>query len=145
MKPPLTFVIVDDVEENRFLIAKTLGRKFPESSIIECLDSTAAVSAVEQHKPAAVIVHRGFDIKGPEMVRLLRQMAPTLPLIMVSSRETCPEAIEAGANAFLNYDAWLRIGTVVAEVLSPNYVKPLTRTPFKAASDFLGFRPGGRQ
>jgi hypothetical protein len=39
---------------------------------------------------------------------------------MVSGLDRTHTAIEAGANMFLNYDAWLRIGTVVSELISEN-------------------------
>ena len=37
---------------------------------------------------------------------------------MVSGIDRAAEAVAAGANLFLNYDEWLRIGTVVAELLA---------------------------
>jgi DNA-binding NtrC family response regulator len=135
-----SFVIVDDVDENRFLLAKTLLRKFPQSLIVECQDSSTAAAAVARELPAAIIVHRSIDLDGPSVIRLLHRQAPTVPIIMVSGRETCPEAIESGACAFLNYDAWLRIGSVVEEVLSPHFVKALTKTPFRGERDYLGMR-----
>lgn len=141
MKSLPNFVIVDDVDENRYLLAKTLLRKFPQSVIVECQESASALAAVQRDNPTAIIVHRSYDCDGPSIIRILRKVKPDTPIIMVSGRESCPEAIEAGANAFLNYDAWLRIGTVVEEVLSPHYVKALTRTPFESGGDFLGFRP----
>ncbi len=136
---PPCFVIVDDVDENRFLLAKTLLRKFPQSLIVECQTSDTALATVENDKPTVIIVHRATDLDGPALIRLLRRRTDA-PIVMVSGRESCPEAIEAGASAFLNYDAWLRIGAVVEEVLSPHYVKALTKTPFRPERDFLGLR-----
>jgi CheY-like chemotaxis protein len=138
---PASFVIVDDVDDNRFLVSKALLRSFPSASIIECVDSSTALAAVQCEKPAAIIVHRSFDLNGPAMIRALRGVT-SIPIVMVSGRESCPEAIEAGANAFLNYEAWARIGTVIAEVLSPCYVPALSGTPFKPEGDPLGWRPG---
>ena len=138
--PIPSFVLVDDVDDNRFLLAKTLLRKFPQAVLLECREAAPALAAVTQEKPSAVIVHRAWDLDGVSLIRAIRQQSPTIPIIMVSGRESCPEAIEAGAHAFLNYDAWLRIGTVVEEVLSPQYIKPLTKTPFKRERDYLGMR-----
>ena len=142
LNSPASFVIVDDIDDNRFLLSKALLRSFPASRITECLESSAALAAVQCEKPAAIIVHRSLDLSGPALIRALRGVDATTPIIMVSGRESCPEAIEAGANAFLNYEAWLRIGTVVGEVISPHYVKALTKTPFAARGDPLGWRPG---
>ncbi|HUR56394.1 MAG TPA: response regulator [Opitutaceae bacterium] len=133
-------MLVDDVDDNRFLLAKTLLRKFPQAVLLECREAAPALAAVAREKPAAVIVHRALDLDGVSLIRAMRQQSTTVPIIMVSGRESCPEAIEAGAHAFLNYDAWLRIGTVVDEVLSPQYIKPLTKTPFKKERDYLGMR-----
>jgi CheY-like chemotaxis protein len=136
-----SFVIVDDVDDNRFLLSKALLRTFPASRITECLESGTALAAVQQEQPTAIIVHRSFDLRGPAVIRALRGVAPGTPIIMVSGRESCPEAIEAGANAFLNYESWPRIGAVITEVLSPRYVKAFTKTPFDARGEPLGLRP----
>jgi hypothetical protein len=45
---------------------------------------------------------------------------------MVSGLDRTQTAIEAGATTFLSYDAWLRIGTVVAELVPP---KPEDSSP----------------
>ena len=140
MNRAATFLIVDDVDENRYLLGKTLQRKFHAARVLECLDSADALAVLESEKPEAVIVHRARDLDGVALVQAIRRAAPTTPIVMVSGRDQCPEALAAGANAFLNYDAWLRIGTIVEEVMSPEYVKALTRTPFKSDGDFLGVR-----
>jgi hypothetical protein len=65
------------------------------------------------------------------MIRMLRLVNPTVPIIMVSGRESCPGAIEAGATAFLNYDAWLRIGTVVEDTIRTEKANSLpSKYPF---------------
>jgi CheY-like chemotaxis protein len=143
-KGPPRFLIIDDVDENRFLLAKTLLRKFPGSVITECDDSATALTTARTDSPTAVVVHRARDLDGLSLVRAIRASDRDTPIIMVSGRESCPEAIEAGATAFLNYEAWLRIGTVVAEVLSPEYVKALTTSPFEPNRDFLGLRASDR-
>jgi CheY-like chemotaxis protein len=137
---PARFLIVDDVDENRFLLSKTLLRKFPGSLITECDDAATALATVKAEAPTAIVAHRAHDLDGLTLVRELRTIAPQVPIIMVSGRETCPEAIAVGATAFLNYEAWLRIGTVIEEVLSPEYVKALTASPFESQRDFLGWR-----
>ena len=112
------FLVVDDVDDNRFLLAKTLLRKFPGSIVQECSESGPAIIAAQHDRLSAAIVHRGADVDGITLITMLRKVNAAVPIIMVSGRESCPGAIEAGANAFLNYDAWLRIGTVVADVIA---------------------------
>jgi len=117
MKPLPKFLIIDDVEENRFLISKTLLRKFPGALVQECEETAPALAAAQHDRLAAIIVHRSTELSGPAVIAKLRRLNPSVPIVMVSGRESCPEAIEAGANAFLNYEAWLRIGTVVEDVM----------------------------
>ncbi len=117
MTAMLKILIVDDVAENRFLLAKTLLRKFPRAIIQECENSEAGIAAAKNDHLSVAVVHRAADLDGVRLIAQMRRANATLPLIMVSGRETCPEATLAGANTFLNYEAWLRIGTVVEEVL----------------------------
>lgn len=118
MTPLLKFLIVDDVPENRSLVSKALLKKFAGSLVLECEESTPAIAAAQHDRLSAVIVHRGRDVDGPTIVALVRRVNPGVPIVMVSGRASCPAAIEAGANAFLNYDAWQRIGMVVEETLA---------------------------
>jgi CheY-like chemotaxis protein len=137
---PVKFLLVDDIDDNRYLLAKTLLRKFPSSTCIECRTSATALAAATGERPVAVVVHRADDLDGPQLIRRMRAMGVQVPIIMVSGREDCPEAVAAGATTFLNYDAWLRIGTVVEEILGPGFVKAFTASPFQAQQDFLRLR-----
>jgi DNA-binding NtrC family response regulator len=128
------FVVIDDIDENRFLLTKTLLRKFPGSFIVECQDSSGAFNAIAAHRPAVIIVHRSSDLDGLSLIRELRRRDAATPIIMVSGRDTYPEALSAGAEVFLNYDAWLRIGTVAEEILTSKSAKPVTQSPFLSAT-----------
>ena len=118
MPPLLKFLVVDDVPENRFLVVKALLKQFPRSIVQECEESTPAIAAAQHDRLSAVIVHRGIDVDGPTIIALLRRVNPSVPIVMVSGRESCPAAIEAGANAFLNYEGWQRIGAVVEQTIT---------------------------
>lgn len=111
------FLVVDDVPDNRFLVSKSLLKRFPTSIVQECEESTPAIAAAQHDRLSAIIVHRGRDVDGPTMVALLRRVNPSVPIVMVSGRESCPAAIEAGANAFLNYESWPRIGALVDQTM----------------------------
>ncbi len=135
------FLIVDDNAENRFFITKTLLRKYPQATLQECQDSVPAKIAAELERLTAIIVHRSSDMEGIELIRSLRHVNRTIPIVMVSGRETYPEVLEAGADAFLNYDAWLRIGTVVEELLAAREDGKTASTglsPASASSRSLG-------
>lgn len=126
MQSPLfpKFLVVDDNSENRFFVTKTLLRKFPQAIVQEVQESVPAKLAASSEKLAAIIVHRAVDLEGVPLIKELRSIDANIPILMVSGRIECPEAFEAGANAFLNYDAWLRIGTVVEELVGQQGPKP---------------------
>jgi hypothetical protein len=65
----------------------------------------------------AIIAHRTFEMEGAELVRRIREADPKVPLIMVSGIDRSAAARAAGATAFLHYDNWLLIGSVVEEHL----------------------------
>src|SRR4051812_39021646 len=133
MTPLPKFLVVDDIAENRYLLAKTLLRKFSGSLVQECEDSAPAIAAAQHDRLSAVIIHRGSDVDGLTMIRMIRRVNPAVPIIMVSGRESCPGAIEAGATAFLTYDAWLRIGTVVEDTIpTEKRTAPASQFPFSA-------------
>jgi len=112
------FLIVDNVAENRFLLANTLLRKFPQAIVQECQHSAPALAAAAHDHLAAIAVHRAEDMDGVDLVARLRRLNLTVPIIMLSGSGSCPEAITAGASMFLNHKAWLRLDTVVAEALA---------------------------
>lgn len=112
------FLVVDFHAESRFLLVKTLLRKFPGSLIYEEDDADRATELLRTRRITAVITHRTFEVAGVDLVRQFRAAAPTLPIIMVSGIDREAAALEAGATSFLHYDEWLRIGSVVEAHLS---------------------------
>lgn len=115
--PALKFLIVDDNPDSRFLLAKTLLRKFPGAALLESRTSDRAVAILSKELPAAVIAHRAEEMDGAALIRALRESNPTVPIVMVSGIDRTEVARASGANSFLHYDEWLRIGTVVADLL----------------------------
>lgn len=109
----LNFVVIDFHAESRYLLVKTLRRKFPDAQIYEMDDADKAIDIAREVTLAAVITHRTFDVEGVELVRRLRDADPAVPIIMVSGMDREEAALAAGANCFLSYDQWLRIGSVV--------------------------------
>lgn len=133
---PRKFLVVDNNADSRFLLVKTLLRKFPRASIHETDEAGKATALARQGSLDALVVHRATEMDGISLVRELREAAPQIPIVMVSGVDRSQEAIAAGANTFLNYDAWLRIGTVVAELL------PRKRSPDREDETPLPDRAG---
>lgn len=113
----LKFLIVDDNPDSRFLLAKTLLRKFPRAAMLESETGDRALAILSQEKPTVIIAHRAEEVDGATLIRSLRDRNPTVPIVMVSGIDRTESARLSGANSFLHYDEWLRIGTVVAELL----------------------------
>ena len=119
---PLSFLIVDDNADGRFLLEKTLLRCFPRAGVHACVDIDVATAFVKKLHPAVIVVHRAGGLDGLESIRRMRAVS-SAPIVYVSGYDRTDEAKRAGANCYLNYDAWLRIGTVVADLL-PHTVEP---------------------
>ncbi len=118
MKSPGRFLVIDENADSRFLLVKTLLRKFPSALLQECHDADTAIATAQSDKLSAIVAHRTYDYDGVTLIAMLRRANPTVPIVMVSGIDRTPQALAAGANAFLSYDEWLRIGTVVSEVLA---------------------------
>jgi DNA-binding NtrC family response regulator len=112
----LCLVLIDDNPDGRFLVAKTLLRKFPGAVIVECESASAAFRALE--KPVNLIVlHRTRDCDAVALLRELRRRKPDVPVVMMSDLEREAEALAAGASLFLTYEQWLMIGHHAAALL----------------------------
>jgi DNA-binding NarL/FixJ family response regulator len=115
-----TFLVIDDHAESRFLLTKTLSRKFPHASILETDSAEQAFTLIRSGEITVVVCHRTFDIPGLDLIGEFRAAGFRMPILMVSGIEREEAALAAGANAFLHYDEWLRVGTVVESLLKPD-------------------------
>ena len=113
------FLVIDDNADSRFLVTKTLLKKFSNAILQECQECDAAILALKTDKPDVVIAHRAADADGLTLIRQLRAANAAVPILMVSGIDRSVAAAEAGATEFLNYDQWQRVGSVVANFL-PN-------------------------
>lgn len=109
------FLVVDFQRESRFLLVKTLQRKFPRATVRECEDAEQAVQMARTQDIACIVTHRTFETSGADLVRQLREVDPGVPIVMVSGIDRAKAALDAGATSFLSYDEWLRIGTIVEQ------------------------------
>jgi CheY-like chemotaxis protein len=116
--PARKFLIIEDNLDNRYLLTRTLARKFPNAEIRECGDIATARAVATGESVDVVILHRADLSDGIELIRDVRQLNPAVPITMVSRVDRTREALAAGATRFLPYDEWLRIGLVTEEVLA---------------------------
>jgi DNA-binding NtrC family response regulator len=142
MPRPRKFLIIDDIADSRALIVRTLMRKFPAALVQECQECATAVAAAASETFDVILVHRAVEVDGITMTRMVRQVNPDVPIVMISGIDRTRPALEAGATRFHNYDEWLRIGTVVAEILEGPRAKveeeSETANPFSTKKDSDG-------
>jgi CheY-like chemotaxis protein len=128
MPNPPEFLIVDNNRDNRFLLTKTLLRRYPSATIHEHEDSEGALEVARRPLLTAAIIHRAADVDGISLIRMLREARPELPILAVSGFDRKEGSFAAGASAFMHYDAWLSLGRVVEELLRTGK----TENPFQA-------------
>lgn len=115
---PLRFLVVDHHPDSRFLLVKTLQRKFPNARIEEAEDGEDAIARVGSTRFDTIVTHRTREFLGIELVGKLREKDNQVPIVMVSGIERTEPALAAGADGFLLYDEWLLIGTMVQQLLA---------------------------
>lgn len=113
----LHFLVVDHHKDSRFLLVKSLLRKFPQAKIEEAEEGDPAVEQARNPALSAIITHRTREYYGTELVAKFREVNSRVPIVMVSGIERTGPALAAGADRFMLYDEWLRIGTLVKELL----------------------------
>jgi CheY-like chemotaxis protein len=113
-----TFLLVDHNKDSRFLLVKCLYRKFPDAVILEAADGEGAIALAAREDLAAIVTHRTAEYFGTELVKKFREVNATVPIVMVSGIERTGPALAAGADRFMLYDEWLRIGTIVKDLLA---------------------------
>jgi DNA-binding NarL/FixJ family response regulator len=118
MSAALTFLVVDHHKDSRFLLVKSLLRKFPAASIVETEEGESAIALAARGHWAVIVTHRTREYIGTELVEKFRAVNAEVPIVMVSGIERTLPALAAGADRFMLYDEWLRIGTIVKELLA---------------------------
>lgn len=112
------FLVVDHHKDSRFLLVKSLSRKFPDAIIREADEGESAIEMASQRDLSAIVTHRTREYFGTELVHKFREVNEGVPIVMVSGIERTAPALAAGADRFMLYDEWLRIGTIVKDLLA---------------------------
>src|SRR5258707_12866775 len=98
-------LVVDDEADIRMLISGVLEDEGYETR--QAANSTEALAAVRARLPSVVILDiwlQGSELDGIEILKLVRQEAPNLPVVMISGHgtiETAVAAIKIGAQDFI--------------------------------------------
>jgi ActR/RegA family two-component response regulator len=118
MDQAVKLLFVDADEDSRVLLGRTLIRKFPHSVILDAPNLADALELAGKHEIHAAVVHRAVEHDGATVVRALRDRLPSTVILMVSGFGREKEAQSAGADDFVMRDEWLRVGTVLQELLA---------------------------
>lgn len=120
---PGRVVIVDDAPEYRTLLRTVLSQEEDLTVVAVAADGEEGLMAVHGHTPDVVVTDLqmpGMD--GLEFTRVLRQVRPDLPIVMVTGYpgpEAMDAAFDAGVTAFLEKSTGVeRLAGLVRDVLA---------------------------
>jgi len=111
------FLVVDHNADSRLLLTKPILRRFPGAIMQECETMEASLAALQRTSVDAIVSHRVIGYDGATTVQMFRRVNSHVPIVMVSGIDRAREAYAAGANVFVNFDAWLTMGAVVEQIL----------------------------
>jgi len=113
------FLLVDDLAENRFLLAKALLKEFPDALVAECQDASTAVAVASREDYSIVIVHRTRDLGGATFSDLLRRRCPRMPVVQISE-DAEQEPVITPDGGIVSWNCWKSIGGICADVIAQN-------------------------
>ena len=102
---PLTVLLVEDTEDNRFMMRRLL--EMAGYDVIEAMNGEEAVKLAESECPQLILMDLSLPvIDGLAATRLIRKLphCGSTPIIAVSAHDTSDfqsEAIEAGCNSYV--------------------------------------------
>ena len=111
------FLLVEANAAGGDLMERTLSRQFPQAEFVRCDQLPEAIRALEMGGVDAIVVHKAVGASGEEVIRELRAIDATLPIVMMSSIDRTASAREAGATFFHPYDAWITLGSALDRVM----------------------------
>ncbi len=101
--PPVRIIVTDDHEWIRQILVQVVQQTLPAAEVVETEDGLAALKAYRSGRCDFLITNHSMPhLDGAELIRLVRQETPGLPIVMVSVKpEVESEALAAGATWFL--------------------------------------------
>ena len=102
---PLTVLLVEDTEDNRFMMRRLL--EMAGYRVIEAMNGEEAVKLAQTQSPQLILMDLSLPvIDGLAATRLIRKLPEfeAIPIIAVSAHDTSDfqsEAIDAGCNSYV--------------------------------------------
>lgn len=102
---PITVSIVEDNDQLRGTLARLIDRSDGFSCVSHYANAEAALESLPKEKPDVVLMDINLPgINGVECVRRLKEIAPTIPAVMLTAYEDTENifaALAAGATGYL--------------------------------------------
>jgi DNA-binding NtrC family response regulator len=111
------FIIIDDNRDERFVLSRALFCHYPAATLHEHREFDSARDALVKLPgdggQAVVLLHRIPGAEGVGLIRAMRELHGQVTMIALGDPADARKALEAGATQFLDYEAWLRLGTLI--------------------------------
>jgi two-component system response regulator len=124
MAEPLTVLLVEDTEDNRFMMRRLL--EMSGYRVIEAMNGEEAVKLAKTGSPQLILMDLSLPvIDGLAATRLIRKLPEfkSVPIIAVSAHDTSDfqsEAIEAGCNSYVTKPIdFNELEELIAQLLKP--------------------------
>jgi CheY-like chemotaxis protein len=116
-------VIADDEDDVREFLMRAFSRYAPHAEVSPCPDGAAALDLIEARGCDLLVSDQRMPIMtGVELVRSLRALGRSFPIIIISADVTAESAaLAAGSTAFLYKPlTTAQIRTIIATWLEPH-------------------------
>lgn len=108
-------LLVAPDEDARFLLDRILSRGMPHARLIAAPSAASGFSLAARDSFDAIVVYAP-DEDDISLTRVLRNVAPSAPLLAISHLERGPALGAAGATQFLNADRWTSAPAAVMRI-----------------------------
>lgn len=115
---PCKFLLIAGDNQTRFLLGRTLLRKFPMSSLLECDTAASALELPPERDLDVIVVHVAAGSEGLKSIAALHRRYPDAKVVIVADADLSRAAADAGADRFLLQAEWLRLGTMAEDLLA---------------------------
>jgi two-component system response regulator len=123
MVEPLTVLLVEDTEDNRFMMRRLL--EMSGYRVIEAMNGEEAVKLAKTGSPQLILMDLSLPvIDGLAATRLIRKLPEfeSIPIIAVSAHDTSDfqaEAVEAGCNSYVTKPIdFTQLETLIEQLLT---------------------------
>jgi two-component system cell cycle sensor histidine kinase/response regulator CckA len=114
-------LLLDDSDQDALLVERELKRAARECVVLRASDCASFRAAIVEFKPDLVLADYALpDLDGLQALRILRELAPDTPCIIVSGsigEERAVEVLQAGATDYVLKDRTARLGPAVDRAL----------------------------